>query len=115
MGRQEDLQSLKKNIEAQIEEIQGRLGALEEASKPVAPDPALGEHGRMEEIREASMNEAKLEAAQAKLRLLKHALKKFDTNDYGDCETCGNEIQLARLQLMPETTQCVTCAEQQQT
>jgi DnaK suppressor protein len=38
------------------------------------------------------------------------ALQKMDDGTYGRCETCGNEIQEARLEAIPAARQCITCA-----
>jgi RNA polymerase-binding transcription factor DksA len=51
-------------------------------------------------------------AADARSRLhdLDHALAAVDDAGYGSCEQCGQPIGLARLEALPGTRQCVTCA-----
>ncbi len=58
------------------------------------------------------LNDLALEAAghnAIQLRVLRHALAKFDDGSYGSCEECGNEIGFSRLQARPEATLCISC------
>jgi len=45
------------------------------------------------------------------LRAVRVALARLDEGLYGSCESCGDEIAPARLQILPETVLCVRCAE----
>ena len=38
------------------------------------------------------------------------ALAKFDNGTYGRCDACGGAILAARLEAMPDSVLCVTCA-----
>jgi DnaK suppressor protein len=38
-----------------------------------------------------------------------HAMDKLKKGTYGRCETCGAEISLARLDVVPQARQCVNC------
>jgi RNA polymerase-binding transcription factor DksA len=42
------------------------------------------------------------------LRLLRD-----DPDAYGTCESCGREIEMARLELVPWTRRCAECARQE--
>ncbi len=58
------------------------------------------------------LNDLALEAAghnASQLRMIKHALAKFDDGSYGECEECGNPIGFSRLQARPEARLCITC------
>ncbi len=58
------------------------------------------------------LNDLALEAAghnASQLRMIKHALAKFDDGSYGECEECGNAIGFSRLQARPEARLCITC------
>jgi DnaK suppressor protein len=48
---------------------------------------------------------------RAEIEAIDDALVRIERGDYGTCEECGEEIPLARLEAMPRTTLCVTCAE----
>lgn len=53
---------------------------------------ALGEHDLLE------------------LRQIDAALKRVEEGEYGYCVTCGNEISPERLEILPATPFCKTCA-----
>ena len=58
------------------------------------------------------LNDMALEAAglhSAQLRTIRHALSKFDDDNYGECEQCGNPIGFSRLQARPEARLCIAC------
>lgn len=45
------------------------------------------------------------------LRKIDKALKKFETNDYGVCEECGEMISVQRLEARPVAEYCIHCKE----
>ena len=58
------------------------------------------------------LNDLALEAAGhhvARMRLLRHALAKFEDGSYGWCEECGGDIGFSRLQARPEARLCIGC------
>jgi DnaK suppressor protein len=50
--------------------------------------------------------------AQARLRLeeIDAAIRRLESGTYGACRTCRRPIPVARLETVPEATQCVECA-----
>lgn len=40
---------------------------------------------------------------------IENALRKFQKNEYGKCEQCGNEIHHARLEAIPYVRLCLEC------
>jgi DnaK suppressor protein len=40
---------------------------------------------------------------------VEHALARLDQGSYGTCESCGQDIPVARLAAFPAVTQCVGC------
>ncbi len=42
------------------------------------------------------------------------ALRLFDAREYGTCESCGEPIGKARLQVFPRATMCVTCKQREE-
>lgn len=63
-------------------------------------DPDLGEHGT---------TLALAQTLERKLASIDHALRLAETGSYGICEDCGDPIDPARLEAMPETTLCLKC------
>ena len=44
-----------------------------------------------------------------RLAEIEHALHKFDDGTYGLCDRCGQRIDPARLEAIPEATLCLNC------
>ena len=47
---------------------------------------------------------------EERLERVERALEKLDEGSYGTCDTCATQIPQPRLQAMPESVLCVTCA-----
>lgn len=45
---------------------------------------------------------------------IQEALRRLDDGDYGTCESCGDEISIARLKARPVTTFCIDCKSVQE-
>ncbi|MEP4076224.1 TraR/DksA C4-type zinc finger protein [Haloferula sp.] len=76
----------------------------------VSPDKSIGRLSRLDAMQ---MQEVAKEAARqrgARIHLLREALKKMDTGEYGICTACGEWIEYSRLAARPETLQCGQCA-----
>ncbi|MCP4983091.1 MAG: TraR/DksA family transcriptional regulator, partial [Gammaproteobacteria bacterium] len=43
--------------------------------------------------------------------MIKFALHRIDNGNYFQCDSCGEDIPPARLELLPFTAHCVNCAE----
>ena len=43
------------------------------------------------------------------IKKIKLALERIDGGTFGICESCGEEISVARLKARPVTTQCIDC------
>ncbi len=48
------------------------------------------------------------------LRKVTEALKKIDDGTYGECDSCGEHIELRRLQARPTATLCIACKEEEE-
>ncbi len=102
---------LKTQIIAQLDDIETSVKNLKLATKPIAPDNAIGRISRMEAINAKSVNEKALANAKARKAGLEQALTKIDDPNFGRCVICDEDIPLGRLMLMPGAETCVRCAE----
>ncbi len=48
------------------------------------------------------------------LKKIDEALLRISDGSFGECETCGDGIELRRLEARPTTTYCVACKEEQE-
>jgi len=51
------------------------------------------------------------EATAAELAQINRALAQMDAGNYGTCSRCGKPIAERRLQALPYSDRCITCAE----
>lgn len=101
---------IKKKIQFEIEKITLKIIDLEELTKPISPDCAIGRVSRMDAINNKAINENALRKAKNKLRGMEIAQQNVDDDDFGLCIKCTNEIPLMRILLVPHSRFCVKCA-----
>jgi len=101
--------------------IRAKLAARAEAL--VSRDEALQKHLRGEDGRlEADFSdrvaftemdevlEALDESARTELTAIRNAMHRLDTGKYGTCTRCGGDIAEGRLDALPHTPLCASCA-----
>lgn len=107
---QKRLEDERDRLETIIEEARQEMeeARLTESSSERSPDPGNAEAGSMkfEYEKELSMQQNSIDL----LHKVEHALARIDAGDYGICESCGNDIPVARLDALPYATLCVNCA-----
>lgn len=109
---EEDRQKLKDKTTEKIALLKKSISSLEQTSKPVSPDNAIGRLTRMEAMSSQAINEANLRSSKSRLSMLQRALKRIDEDpEFGVCVECEEAIPTGRLMLMPESLHCVHCAE----
>ncbi len=106
----EEKAQLKALIQRKIKQVEEHISELEDLTRPVAPDVAIGRVSRMDAINNKSVNEAALRQAREKLFGLKHALGNIEKPSFGICTRCGNAIAAGRLMVRPESTKCMHCS-----
>lgn len=79
-----------------------------ETSSERTPDPTTAEGGSMafEYQKELAVDSNLLDI----VRKIDHAHERIAVGEYGICETCGNAIPVARLEVLLHASQCVECA-----
>jgi DnaK suppressor protein len=87
-----------------------KIAQMEEMTKPVSPENSIGRISRMDAINNKSVMEAALRTARKELSGLEHAARIIDTDDFGQCESCGEKIDVKRLMVMPGSRHCMKCA-----
>lgn len=101
-------QEKKLELEKLQSELQERLVSLDkDLSQSHSSDSSEQAVEREnDEVVENLRHETELELAQIKL-----ALARIETGDYGSCESCGDDINPERLNIMPYSSLCIKCAE----
>ncbi len=107
---QEEKEQLREMIPQRIANIKRDIEELVELCKPIEPDCAIGRVSRMDAINNKSINDAGLIKKRLQLEGLEASLKSLDDKNFGKCLVCGNEIQMGRILIMPESRKCMACA-----
>ena len=107
----EQKQEIKQRIDSELEKTRSSVDEYREQTKPIAPENAIGRVSRMDAINNKSVVEAALRKAEEKLNKLLLVQDKIDDDDFGLCLRCGKEIPIGRILLMPQSRNCVGCAQ----
>lgn len=107
----EDKQDIKKRILEELKKTEELILDYKESTKPISPENAIGRVSRMDAINNKSVVEAALRKAEEKFNKLKLVLDKVNDADFGLCMRCGNPIPIGRILLMPQSRNCIRCAQ----
>ncbi len=107
----EEIKQVREKLEKKIDRTKRKIGRMEDMTRPIAPENAIGRLSRMDAINNKSVMEAALRTARRDLDAMQTALKKIRNGEpFGSCAKCNQSIPLARLLLMPGSPYCVRCA-----
>ncbi len=112
--KKRDMLKFKKILEAQRDELLGN------AQKTITGEIHLDPDDFPDEI-DAASSEMNL-AFQGRLRererglinKIQQALRKIEEGVYGECEACGEEISLKRIEARPVAELCIDCKAEQE-
>ena len=102
-------QNLTKTIEKEMIALSTEIENIQQSLKPIKKDCSLDSIDHKMLKQDQNINIQRYEEAKKRLNRLKHAYLKVDTDEYGICKECEEEIPLARLKLLPESEYCVAC------
>ncbi|HUG45914.1 MAG TPA: TraR/DksA family transcriptional regulator [Sphingomicrobium sp.] len=101
----EKLQSLKAEL------ANSDAGAAAERATVELDQQSVGRLSRMDAIQVQAMAIAAEQRRKAELARVESALERLDTDEFGYCEICGEEIASARIERNPAVTTCISCAK----
>ena len=106
MSREDFVNQEKQELLRERQEVLDQLAHLKEymlAEVDVEPDEGDAE------IVEREKNAVLIGVLERKLKDVDAALRSIEKGQYGICERCGEEIEIERLQIKPDSTMCVKC------
>lgn len=93
------------------QELEDLSAAGEHGASTVELDQArVGRLSRMDALQGQAMSQEAQRRRKAQLVEILQALRRIETGVYGECQDCGEDIKLARLDFKPETKLCIECA-----
>lgn len=104
------LESERKRLTEEFEQLKASVRPAEERRE----GSPFGK--REEEATESFELERRLtleKSLREQLAAVEHALKKFEDGTYGLCDSCGQPIDPARLEALPQASLCLRCKELQ--
>ena len=111
---QKDLKRFKKILE------ENKRTVLNSAKKTLSEELVYDTDDLPDEIDQASSEYNQSLAARLRdrekflLKKIEDALARIETNTYGICEICEEDISVKRLEARPVTTMCIRCKEEQE-
>ena len=93
-------------------ELVGRENLNSQSREAVELDQSrVGRLSRMDALQSQAMSLATDRRRKSEIQRLEAALRRLETDEFGYCTACGEEIGMARLELDPATPICITCAD----
>jgi len=108
---------LRSRLESEQKRLIEQLEQLKASIRPAEERREGSPFGKREEEAAESFELAKRVALEERLRKhlaeVEHALHKFDEGTYGLCDACGDPIDPARLEALPQANLCLSCKARQ--
>ncbi|MHA3916152.1 TraR/DksA family transcriptional regulator [Halovulum sp. GXIMD14793] len=102
-----DIAKRKAQLEQRLADLDNRLHEIEDTlDQPVPKDF----EDRASEREEDEVLETMGQSGLEEVAMIRAALVRMAEGTYGDCVRCGENISEARLDLLPQTPFCRTCA-----
>lgn len=106
-----DLVKFRKALKAhQADVLAARQSSAGDRTPRELDQTSVGRLSRMDALQGQAMSEALDQRRGTELRRIDAALERIDADEYGFCLTCGEPIELKRLELDPALAQCADCA-----
>lgn len=105
-----DYEAVRQTLSAMLEELNGRLEKITDdvrhTNTPIEKDSAeQATQNENNEVLDQLGN-----AARVEIGMIKQAIARIDSGDYGLCQQCGGAIRPERLKIVPYSSLCVVCA-----
>jgi len=108
---------LRSRLESERKRLTGELEQLESSVRPAEERREGSPFGKREEEAAESFELEKRITLEKRIRdqlaEVEHALHKFEDGTYGLCDSCGQPIDPARLEALPQASLCLRCKENQ--
>jgi RNA polymerase-binding protein DksA len=108
---------LRSRLESERKRLLGELEQLKSTVRPADERREGSPFGKREEEATESFELEKRLTLEKRIREqlaeVEHALRKFEEGTYGLCDNCGQPIDPARLEALPQASLCLNCKAQQ--
>jgi len=112
-----DIAELYERLKKEQTELLGKLQQLRAQGQPLPEGREGSPFGKREEEADEAFELEKRLAFEKGLRdtliEIEHALQKYEAGTYGLCDSCGQPIEQARLEALPQASLCLSCKARQ--
>ena len=112
-----DFNILRSRLESERKRLLEELEQLKATVRPADERLEGSPFGKREEEATETLELEKRLALEKRMRdqlaEVEHALRKFEKRTYGLCDSCGQPIDPARLEALPQAKLCMSCKSQQ--
>jgi len=112
-----NLHLIRSRLELERKHITEELEQLQASVRPVEERREGSPFGKREEEATETFELERRLALEKRLKEqlaeVEHALQKFEKGTYGLCDICGQPIDLARLEALPQANLCLSCKVKQ--
>lgn len=113
MSEDINLQYFKKRLQERRSAILTAQEAKKEGTEPIELDQArVGRLSRMDAMQQQAMSQASDRLMDIERQRIKTALKRIESEEYGYCILCDEDIAIKRLEFDPSILTCITCAQE---
>ena len=106
------IEQFRRRLLDQRSELQESEKAYKESGDSIELDQTrVGRLSRMDAMQAHQMALETSRRRQHQLLKIEGALRRIDSDEYGDCFVCGEEIDVRRLSADPTITRCMGCVE----
>ncbi|MCK5196430.1 MAG: TraR/DksA C4-type zinc finger protein [Desulfobulbaceae bacterium] len=108
-----DLKYFKKRLEERLKAITAGQERQKKEAAPVELDQArVGRLSRMDAMQQQAMSQAAARLSDLERQRIQSALGRMQSDDYGYCVLCDEEIAEGRLRFDPSVLMCISCAKE---
>ena len=112
-----DYQELRGRLKSEWERLTVELEQLEASGATTDGRREGSPFGKREEEATETLELEKRLTLENRIRVqiagVEHALRKFEEDTYGLCDSCGQSIDPARLEALPQASLCLNCKTKQ--
>ncbi len=107
-----EIKQIKQKLLQLRSELQEHGETLKGATETVELDQAkVGRLSRMDAMQSQQMAQEEVRRRQHQLVKVEGALRRIESDEYGECFICEEEIDVRRLMFDPTNTRCIVCAD----
>ena len=109
MSRKKSLEQMKEVLMQRRDALRQAIAGDDSVLKELASNSGGDEVDFALDCSHGEISSQLAEVASKELAYVENALKRFSEDSYGKCEACKNNIPMARLQVLPYATFCISC------